>query len=129
MAFVLPIFMLVLLGIVEYGRAVMVSQLVSNAAREGARRAILNGSTNPEVETHIQDLLVETCRVSPSDISVQITIQPGLDNDDPANNLALSNEGDLVSIRVLIPFQAVSYIRSRYLGAISLNGMATMRHE
>jgi len=129
MALVLPIFMMVLLGIVEYGRALMVSQLVSNASREGARRAILNGITNAEVETHIRDFLVESCRVNSADIDIQITIQPGTDNDDPLNILANANEGDLVTVRVQIPFQSVSFIRSSYLGSVTLMGMATMRHE
>ena len=34
MALVLPIFFGVVLGIVEFGRAMMVSQMVTNAARE-----------------------------------------------------------------------------------------------
>ncbi len=129
MALILPVFMMVLLGIVEYGRAMMVSQIVSNAAREGARRAILNGSSNAEVETHIRDFLATACRLEPQFIDIEISIQPGLDNEDPGNILANSQEGDLVTVEVRVPFQSVSYIRGNYLRDVSLLGMATMRHE
>jgi Flp pilus assembly protein TadG len=47
MALVLPVFMMVLLGIVEFGRAMMVSQLLANASREGARLAIVEGKAAP----------------------------------------------------------------------------------
>jgi len=36
MALVLPIFFTVVLGIIEFGRAMMVSQLMATSAREGA---------------------------------------------------------------------------------------------
>ena len=45
-AIILPIFMLAVIGIIEFGRAVMVQQILVNAAREGARRAIIPGATN-----------------------------------------------------------------------------------
>ena len=40
-AFVLPIMLLVCVGILEFGRAYQTWQVVTNAAREGARVAIL----------------------------------------------------------------------------------------
>jgi TadE-like protein len=44
-AFVAPIFFLILYGIVEFGRYVYTVQVLNNAAREGARYAIVHGST------------------------------------------------------------------------------------
>lgn len=129
MAVILPVFMMVLLGIVEFGRAMMVTQIVSNAAREGARRAILNGSTNATVSADIAEFVSSTCRVDTTSISVEITIQAGPDNPNPLDQLANANEGDLVTVRVRVPFQEVSYIRGNYLNGMEINGQATMRHE
>src|SRR5690606_33312307 len=53
-ALVLPVFVGVTLGIVEFGRAMMIGQLVTNAAREGARLAIIEGSTNSDVEASVR---------------------------------------------------------------------------
>lgn len=43
-AIVLPVFLLVLYSIIEFGRYVYAVQVVNNAAREGARYAITHGS-------------------------------------------------------------------------------------
>jgi Flp pilus assembly protein TadG len=44
-AFVLPVFLMVLMGIFEYGRFLFTIQLMNNAAREGARYAVVNVTT------------------------------------------------------------------------------------
>jgi Flp pilus assembly protein TadG len=46
-ALVLPVLLLILLGIFDFGRAIFAYNLVSNAAREGARAAIVD--QNPTV--------------------------------------------------------------------------------
>lgn len=45
-ALVLPIFLLVLLGVFDFGRAIYAYNAVANAAREGARTAIINQGTD-----------------------------------------------------------------------------------
>lgn len=44
-AFVAIVFFLLLFGVVEYGRFVMMLQLMNDAAREGARSAVVGQST------------------------------------------------------------------------------------
>ena len=44
-AFTLPIILLISVGIFEFGRAYQASQVLTNAAREGARAAIIAGTT------------------------------------------------------------------------------------
>jgi Flp pilus assembly protein TadG len=48
-ALVAPVFFLLLFSIIEFGRAIYYVQILNNAAREGARYAIVHGneSTNP----------------------------------------------------------------------------------
>jgi hypothetical protein len=45
-ALVAPIFFFVLFGIIEFGRSVYVTQMLANAAREGARYAIVHGAAS-----------------------------------------------------------------------------------
>jgi hypothetical protein len=45
-SFVLPVFLLLLYSIIEFGRYVYTVQILNNAAREGARYAIVHGSTS-----------------------------------------------------------------------------------
>jgi Flp pilus assembly protein TadG len=49
-ALVLPILLLILMGIFDFGRAVFAFNAVSNAAREAARVAIVNQNTTGVVE-------------------------------------------------------------------------------
>jgi Flp pilus assembly protein TadG len=45
-AFVLPVFLLLLFGTIDFGRYVYYVQILNNAAREGARYAIVHGSNS-----------------------------------------------------------------------------------
>jgi Flp pilus assembly protein TadG len=49
-AVVAPLLFLLIFGMIEFGRMVMVQQILTNASREGARRGILEQSTATEVE-------------------------------------------------------------------------------
>ena len=129
MALVLPIFIMVTFGIIEFGRAMMVSQLVVNSAREGARRAVLEGSTNANIETTVKDFLVATTNISAADVSVTVTIVPDPLNTDPLNVLGSSNSGDIITVAVAVPFDKVQFVTGNYLNGKMLRGQATMRHE
>jgi Flp pilus assembly protein TadG len=82
-AVVAPLLMLLVFGMVEYGRLVMVQQVLTNASREGARTAILAGSNADSV----QRLVVDYCeaagvRIVPSDVQIQsaerVTLDPAV---------------------------------------------------
>src|SRR5579885_1189252 len=88
MALVLPVFIAVVLGIIEFGRAMWVSNLVTNSAREGGRMAVLDGSSNAQVKQAISDFLTSTLGVSSGDITTTITITPYTGNANPANECA-----------------------------------------
>jgi Flp pilus assembly protein TadG len=52
-ALVLPMLLLVVLGIVEFGFLFQRYEVLSNAAREGARMAVLPGYTEPDIDTRV----------------------------------------------------------------------------
>ena len=56
-AFVLPIMLLVCVGILEFGRAYQTWQVVTNAAREGARVAILPEYPDTSVTARVRTYL------------------------------------------------------------------------
>lgn len=58
-AFIIPIAMLFLLGIFEYGRFIMMRQLLANAAREGARFAVVHtlDKTTQDVQNVVDQFL------------------------------------------------------------------------
>ncbi len=57
-AFVLPVFFLLIIGIIEIGRGLMVQELLTRAARAGCRQGILPSTTsNTDVQTAVQNAL------------------------------------------------------------------------
>lgn len=129
MALVLPIFVAVTLGIVEFGRAMMVGQLVTNAAREGARLGIIDGSSNAEVEASIEQFLQQSAGIPAEDLTIEITVVPAPGNPNPNNEVADGLPRDLVTVFVSVPFEKVSYVAGSYLNGKTLSGRSAMRHE
>ena len=128
-ALVLPVFVLVSFGIIEFGRAMMVSQVITSSAREGARLAVLTGSTNAQVEQAIKDFLEEAIGVAPAQVSVTITVTPAPGNPSAGNEVGNAMRGDLCAVSVGVPFDEVEYITAMYLGGKTLAGYNAMRHE
>jgi Flp pilus assembly protein TadG len=129
MALVLPIFMMVVLGIIEFGRALWVGNMVTNAAREGARSAVLDGSSNAAVRTEIQSFLTASLGIPSSAVTTTITITPATGNPNPGNECANAKARDLIAITVTVPFNSVSLIPGKYLAGKNLVGRSSMRHE
>ncbi len=128
LAVVLPLFVTLVFGIIEFGQAFMVLQLVNNAAREGGRAAIVNGSTNASVTQVVQDALVAT-GVDPLDVTITITVTEDAGNPNAANQVGSASKRDLCTITASIPFSAVSFVTGTYLSGVPLRGQVAMRHE
>ncbi len=113
MAVVLPILLLILFGIIEYGWTFMVYQTITNAAREGCRVAVLEGSTDEEIETRIAEYM---SLIGLQDYTVEIQHST---EDDPT---------EMVTVRV--PYSSVSLLGG-YFGPtdFDLVGRACMRKE
>jgi Flp pilus assembly protein TadG len=56
-AITLPLLLLLSVGVFEFGRAFQHWQVLTNSAREGARVAVLPGSTDQAVRTRVQNYL------------------------------------------------------------------------
>jgi Flp pilus assembly protein TadG len=116
-AVVAPVFFLLVLGMIEYGRMVMVQQVITNASREGARQAVLDGATTAEVTTIVNDYLT-----SGSIAGATVTVTPNPPTD--------AEFGDPVTVTVSVPFSEVSWLPSpMYLGGKTLTATTVMRRE
>jgi Flp pilus assembly protein TadG len=122
MACVLPIFITVILGIIEMGRAIMVGQLVTNAAREAVRVAVLDGSSNSQVTAAAQTFLQSTAGVGAGSVTVGITAEGGGD-------VADAETRDLITVTVSVPYSAVSFLPPNFMAGQSLTATSAMRHE
>jgi Flp pilus assembly protein TadG len=128
LAVCLPLLVMVLLAIIEFGRGMMVAELLNDAARVGARQAILAGSTNAAVSQTITNFMQST-NVNSKAVTVTITVTAAAGNPDPGNQIANAHTGDVCAIAVQVPFNQVSYIPGTYLAGNTLRGACSMLHE
>lgn len=116
-AIVAPVFLLLVFGMIEYGRMVMVYQVITNASREGARVAVLDGATTASVVAQVNTYLSAA-----SITGATVTPTP--------NPLTSAEYGDPVTVTVSIPFSQVSWLPSpMYLGGKTLTSATVMRRE
>lgn len=72
-ALTLPLLLLVTVGIVEFGRAYQTWQVLTNAAREGARVAVLPGGDDTAVQNRVLDYMEAGQLSSPNSATVSVT--------------------------------------------------------
>ena len=71
-AFVAPIFFMLVLGIIEFGRGLMVTQLLTNAARNGCRKAIVGNTTSSAIQTSVTNELSSE-GITSNNLNVSVT--------------------------------------------------------
>jgi Flp pilus assembly protein TadG len=117
-AIIAPLLFLLIFGMIEFGRMVMVQQILTNAAREGARIAVLDGTTGTEVRTAVNTYLHNA-----SIPNATITITPTEPN--------TAGYGAPVTVTVQIPFSQVSWLPTPMFvgGDRQLSATTVMRRE
>ncbi len=120
-AVVAPLFFLLILGMVEFGRMVMVQQVVTNGSREGARLAVLDGMTTAEVTAAVTTYLT-SASISGATVAVKVN---GV-----AASPSSAGYGDPVTVTVSVPFNQVSWLPSpMFLGGTTMSASTIMRRE
>jgi Flp pilus assembly protein TadG len=120
-ALIAPLFFLLLFGIIEFGRALMVQQMLVNAARAGARIAILAGSTDANVQTTISNYL-SAAQVS----GYTYSISPDLGTNPPPGS------GTAITVKVSVPWSKVSwtgFLPSEWFTGKTITSSVVMIHE
>lgn len=120
-AIVAPLLFVIILGTIEFGRMMMVLELLNNAARNGARLGVVSGNDTAAVQQAVTDTLTSTS-VSGATSTVQVN---GTSAD--VNTAAT---GDTITVTVSVPASSVSWLPSAlFLGGKTLTSTASMRHE
>lgn len=121
-ALVLPVFLLLIFGMVEFGRAIMVQQILVNASREGARQAVLDGSTVSEVANRVNTYLSASV-INGATIEYAVN---GITVADPS----VAGFGEAVTVRISVPYNNVNWMPvPNYLGGTLLSASTVMRRE
>ena len=126
-AITLPLVLLVSVAIFEFGHAFQTWQILTNAAREGARVAVITGSTDSTVTGRVQEYLANGLVASPGSAAVVIN----------RNVTITGTAGKATSVTVTYPFQfmvlqpvvQMLFPASTLGQPISMQAMAEMRNE
>jgi Flp pilus assembly protein TadG len=115
-ALVAPVFFLVVIGMIEVGRALMVQQALTNASRAGAREAALLATSQEAVLA-----MVHQYAANMGIVGADATVSPN-----PASAVA----GTEITVVASIGFNEVSWLPTPWiLGGATLSASTTMRKE
>lgn len=119
-AIVFPVFFVFVLGFIEFGRANMVLSLLNNAARNGARVAVLSGRNNTDIDSTIATSL---SGMGVRNYTTTVTV-----NNTVANaSTAASN--DEITVTISVPVSNISWIPGTGLLQGNLRGKCTLYRE
>jgi Flp pilus assembly protein TadG len=107
---------MMVIGFIEFGRALMVQEVLINASRVGARMASTTGSSSGAVQS-----AVTSYASSVAVPNVSVTVSP-----DPATAPA----GTAITVTAAVPFDKVSWMHTAwFLGGKTLKANSQMRKE
>jgi Flp pilus assembly protein TadG len=115
-AIIAPLFFTLIIGILEFGRALMVQQVLINGSRVGARQAITTGATSSDVIAAVEEY-TEGVAVP----GVDVTVDP---------NPATATAGTSITVTTSVNFSEVSWLPAPwFLGGANLSANSVMRKE
>jgi Flp pilus assembly protein TadG len=95
-AITVPIILLISVGIFEFGRAYQTQQVLTNAAREGARMAVIDGSTDAAVRDRVREFLTGGGLTTLPDEDILIT-----------HDVAITGTATGSRVQIIYPFQFI----------------------
>lgn len=121
-ALVAPVFFLMVLGIIEIGRAYMVSELLTEAARRACRQGVIEGSSSSAIQSAATNYLAS---VGINGESANVYV-----NDAPAGstNVASMPAYTEITVVVTVPASNVAWAPVSFVTG-NLSGQYTMRRE
>jgi Flp pilus assembly protein TadG len=134
MAILLPLLMLLVMGIFEFGRAMYIKNTLTNAARAGARTAVVTptiinatgatcastGNNAKIYQTVCNDLY---SGINPSDVTIDVTITD-------LDSSGTLNSGDMAEVKVNLNNYLTQYRKVPFIPLPNtLTGTTAMRYE
>ena len=117
---VAPVFILLVMGIIELGRVLMVQHLMTNAARQACRVGVIGGTPTQTISsTALQALTSQG--VTSSQATVQVN--------DGSADASTAKSGDEITVIVSAPMSNISWLPFPAYSSGTLTGRYTLRRE
>ena len=136
-AVVLPVYLLFLFAIFEFGHAYLITNMLNSACRNAARVGAVEGSSTALVRTQVQQIAETVVRPN----AVQIFVKNASVFDDGSSPVGSALESlpdielldaesrTLFVVRAKVPYRDIAIIPLPFLRDVELNAQAFMRHE
>ncbi|MCO6042582.1 pilus assembly protein [Aeoliella sp. ICT_H6.2] len=138
-AFVLPIFLLFVLSLVEFGHALMVNNVLRSATRAGARMGSTEGRSTSDVEQYVRDILDGAINAELAEVMVKNAQVYDQGSSVPANGqqiealpdieVADADPRQLFLVRARVAYNDVALVPMPFMSNVVLQGQAFIRHE
>lgn len=137
-AIVLPVFILFVFAIFEFGHAQFVNNMINSACRSGARMGSVEGTTTSQVESRVSSTLgtvapVESISIFVKDASVYDVGTPPTDGEGieamPDMELSDAEPRQMFVVRARVPYNDIALVPMPFLKNLVLDGQSFMRHE
>lgn len=125
-AITLPILLLVSVSIFEFGRAYQTWEVLTNAVREGARIAVLDGTTDSDVRARVNQYLGIGGLTSQPDANISVVRNVPLTASSTASQVQINYP---FAFMVLNPVVRLVAPRSTVGAPITMHASALMRNE
>jgi Flp pilus assembly protein TadG len=119
-AIIAPVLFLLVLGIVEFSRAFMVTHLLTDTAHHACRAAVVGGKTNGEISSLVTE------RLAGEGIAGHTTV---VTINGTAGDVAAATSGDEIEVTISVPSATVGWLPSPRFLQVTLRGRWGMRAE
>ena len=111
-----PLLVLLILGMIEAGRGMMVQQILGDLAREGARKAAVKSMTDTEIETYVEGLAAD---LSLPAVDAQCSVDP-----------STASSGDAITVTAKVTYNDISWLpKNRFFSDITLQSATVMSKD
>ncbi len=113
-AAVAPFLFILAMGAFEVGRAIMVRQVVTDAARKACRIGTLPGKANSDVTADANDILTDNS-IPTSAVTITILVNG------QSVDVSTAQPGDQISVKVSVPYNEVSWTPLKFFNSSSVD--------
>lgn len=137
-ALTLPIFIMFLAALMEFGHVMFVSHMLKAAAKSGARYGATGGVTTAQVQSRVQQIVGSAIKASKATVLVRdaaifdtANVAAGSINYNSLPTVELSSieQGHLYIVQVTVPYNQVALLPPFWVKNRTVTGQSVLRHE
>ena len=126
-AITIPLILLVSVSIFEFGRAYQTWQVLTNAAREGARIAVISGTTDAQVTTAVRNYMTGGALPNAAAAGVSINRAVPFGGPNTASTITVSYPFQFMVLNPVVRLVRAGSTTGQ--GTTTMTAVATMRNE